>query len=228
MGFFVDPHLHRINQMQKAVRTSARLHVESAASRGHRFRPAMITLTYRADAIQRPRDISVLLKHIRQYLARRNHILRCVWVMELTKSGNPHYHIVVWLPKGVTLPKPDKRGWWVHGSTRIEWCRKTAVGYITKYISKGCENSVSIPARSRIHGACGLDSVARCARRWWLLPCWVRELFPIIGDCPVRLRGGGWLHPPSGIFLESPFIVSLQNGRIYVKLRSEVNLDFHN
>ena len=43
-----------------------------------------------------------------------------------------------WLPKGVSMPKADKQGWWKHGMTRSEWAH-SPVGYLCKYTSKGID-----------------------------------------------------------------------------------------
>ena len=60
--------------------------------------------------------------------------LHYVWVLELTKRGRPHYHVLFWLPKGVSMPKADKQGWWKHGMTRSGG--HSPVGYLCKYTSK--------------------------------------------------------------------------------------------
>ena len=96
----------------------------------------MLTLTYRPDADWAPGQISSVVRHIRQWLARKGHEMRFVWGQEFTKKGRPHYHLLLWLPLGLTIPKPDKQRWWPWGMTKIEWARN-AVGYIAKYASKG-------------------------------------------------------------------------------------------
>ena len=80
----------------------------------------MLTLTYREVGAWHPRHISELLQRVRVWLRRRGERLRYVWVGELQQRGALHYHVLCWLPRGLTLPKPDKQGWWTHGSTRIE------------------------------------------------------------------------------------------------------------
>ena len=80
----------------------------------------MVTLTYRDDVDWSPRQVSNYLKCVREWARRKAIFLHYVWVLELTKRGRPHYHVLFWLPKGVSMPKADKQGWWKHGMTRSE------------------------------------------------------------------------------------------------------------
>lgn len=113
----------RLRRMKQNVLTSARLHVEEAQRGGMRGRWAMLTLTYRESERWVADQVGMLLNHLRNYATRNGFKARYTWVLELTKRGRPHYHVLVWLPKGRTLPKPDKQGWWKYGLTRIEWAR---------------------------------------------------------------------------------------------------------
>lgn len=183
--------------MRRAVLTSARLHRDSLPSG---FRAAMITCTYRPGVRWDRHHISELIRKARQWLRRRGHRMRYVWVLELTKAGVPHYHLMLWLPRRVRLPKPDKAGWWPHGFSRIEWARK-AVGYLAKYASKGTQGA-ELPRGARIHGAGGLAEPARLERAWWLSPAYVRERCTP-ADRPVRAEGGGWLLRATGEWFAS-------------------------
>ena len=111
---------------------------------------------------------SELLKRIRHWLQRRSVRFCYVWVAELQQRGALHYHILVWLPFGLTLPKPDKQGWWPHGSTRIEWARHP-IGYLVKYASK-FDIKCGLPKGARLHGAGGFDQAAQQIRRWFNCP----------------------------------------------------------
>jgi hypothetical protein len=84
---------------------------------------------------------------------------RYVWVAELQKRGALHYHVAIWLPKRVQLPKFDKQGWWPHGSTQ-RLIAKNAVGYLMKYLSK-ISPFHKFPKGVRIHGFGGLTQQAR-------------------------------------------------------------------
>lgn len=192
----------RLKRMKRSVLTSARLMQEEATDHGWRFRVAMLTLTYRPEAQWSARHITGLVKALRAYLDRRKVRARYVWVLELTQAGKPHYHLLIWLPRGMSLPKPDKRGWWPHGLTRIEWAR-SAVGYLAKYASKGTDG-YAFPKGARLCGVGGLSLRSRLEKAWWLAPSWVREAFSI-EERPVRAPGGGWVSRISGDWLPSPW-----------------------
>lgn len=200
--FTIDTIRRRLTSLRRAVVTSARLHQTALEKQKARFKVAMLTLTYASSNEWNEKDISNLIRHIRQYLKRRGISFRYVWVMETTRAGVPHYHLLAWLPKGVTLPKPDKRGWWPHGHTKIEWARK-AVGYIAKYASKA-NSQKSFPKQARAYGIGGLELQDRRERAQWMLPKYIRE---VTGDDvetittarelgqTKRAKGGGWLTP---------------------------------
>lgn len=207
----VDQALARLRRMRKSVITTARLHQEATP----RARAAMVTLTYREGAPWQPRHVSEFLKRARQWAARRGHALRGVWVMETTKRGKPHYHVLLWLPRGLSLPKPDKQGWWPHGMTRIEYVRK-AVGYAAKYASKGAD---ALPKGARCHGGFGLEEAARLHLRWWKLPEWLREQVTTASGLR-RLPGVGWVDADTGETFRSPWEVHFREGAVWLRLKS--------
>ena len=217
----IDSKAARLRRMSKSVKTSARLHQVEANSNGSRSFLAMVTLTYAPDQPHDKRDISRFLKRVREWCRRRRIAFRYVWVMELHKSGRPHYHVLIWLPRGYHLPKPDKRGWWPKGSSRIEGAKKP-VGYLAKYASKLSEAAQgeefdtfnAMPKGARIHGAGGLSERSKRVRRWWLSPMWVRRLWHPQED-PRPAPGGGWLSRVLGTFRPSPWSVRFTNGRLF-------------
>jgi len=145
--------------------------------------------------------------------------MRFVWVQEFTKKGRPHYHMLLWLPLGLTLPKPDKQRWWPFGMTKIEWARN-AIGYIAKYASKG--DSLAQPAKgARMHGNGGLDGDALLEQRWWKLPTWLRGSVAL--EDRVRRAaprsGGGFVHPGTGEVYRSPWLVFFVGGQVFIKRR---------
>lgn len=217
----VDPLRARLKRMKQGVLTASRLHTEQATKGGTRYLPVMLTLTYAHDGQWQQRHIADLMKHVRQWMGRRGALCRYAWVMELTKAGRPHYHVMFWLPKGLSLPKPDKRGWWSHGSTRVERAR-SAVGYMAKYCSKGDQSS-SFPEGARIHGAGGLEPAARNERSWWLCPAWVRERWPDPAYRPRVCTGGGWHSLETGEWEPSPYIVSFKSGSLFIQLRDSAS-----
>lgn len=214
----IDREKSRLTRLRCSVLTAARLHVQEKS----KWKVAMLTLTYDMKRFKwEPGQISSVVRHIRQWLARKGHEMRFVWVMEFQKNGNPHYHLLLWLPFGLTVPKPDKRGWWPWGWTKIEWARN-AVGYIAKYASKG--DSLHQPEKgARMHGNGGLTGVALLEQRWWRLPGWLRERVEP-SDCVKRRptgTGGGFFHPDTGEVYESPWEVFFKGGLVYIVRKGE-------
>lgn len=215
---WVDREATRLKRLKCSVLTAARLHVQQKP----RWKVAMLTLTYRPDVGWAAGQVSALVRHIRQYLKRRGVEMRHVWVQEFTKRGRPHYHMLLWLPLGLTLPKPDKRGWWPWGMTKIEWA-KNAIGYIAKYASKG--DSLAKPAKgARMHGNGGITGDALLEQRWWKLPGWMRCQVSVTD----RVRraatgtGGGFVHPETGEVYRSPWEVFFKGGQVYIVPRQTV------
>jgi len=201
----------RLGKMKRNVITSARLHVEDARRGGFRGRWAMLTLTYRDSERWVANQVAAFLDCLRKYCTRAGFEARYTWVLELTQRGRPHYHVLVWLPKGRTLPKPDKQGWWKFGLTRIEWARN-AVGYLAKYASKGIDDFRLLPKGARLSGFGGLSKPSRIERRWWMLPGWLREIWNEICDVTRPPKGGGYVRRDTGEFLASPWAVYFHGG----------------
>jgi hypothetical protein len=206
----IDKTENRLKRMRRRVLTGARLHV----SQVNKWRPAMLTLTYRPGVEWDKRHISECVRCARQWLKRRGVACRYIWSMELTRAGKPHYHIVVWLPWGTKLPKLDEAGWWPHGMTRMEWAR-CAVGYISKYVTKGQED-VALPKGARMYGVGGLHGDALNEARWWALPGWLRDEHQISKDQQIRRRvGGGWIDRDTGEVFSSPWRVKFFKGQVF-------------
>jgi len=197
--------------MRRGVRSAARLLEEEMQEGGHRYRAAFLTLTYRPGVEHEPRHISQVQQHIRQWLGRRGHQLRDVWVAELQQRGAVHFHALVFLPRGLTLPKPDKQGWWPHGYTNIKWVRR-AVGYVSKYASKGGRLD-TLPKGARLWGYAGLRGTRRDYLRWFLAPAWLKDLVTP-GDV-LRRVGRWWENRTNGIAYRSPYeLLDFVGGRL--------------
>lgn len=206
----IDQVACRLKRMRRSVTVAARLFALAVGPR--QFKPAMLTLTYRDVDGFKPLHVSELLKRIRNWLARRGHTMRYVWVAELQMRGALHYHVLLWLPRGLTLPKPDKQGWWPHGSTRIEWARN-AIGYLCKYVSK-FDGMAQLPKGARLHGAGGFDADAKSIRRWFNLPSWLQCLAGVQRRF-VRIKGVGLVDGSTGVCMPSPWRVSIRGGRVF-------------
>ncbi len=213
----LDPALTRLRRLRRSVLTAVRMHEFELTHQ--RFKPAMLTLTYRRVDGWHGRHISDLLQRVRVWLRRRGHRMRYVWVAELQQRGALHYHVLLWLPRGLTLPKPDKQGWWTHGSTRIEWARQAA-GYLAKYASKlDTKVGTGFPPGARLHGRGGLEEFGASVASWFNLPAWAREVCDLAGRA-VRVKGVGLVDRQSGVCLPSPWRVSRDNAGTYFAQKS--------
>ena len=200
----IDRFESRYRRLKKNVCTSARLLRDGMQVNGFRHFLAMVTLTYAPGANWHPDHIPDFQKRIRGWLKYRGYPYAFVWVCELQQRGAPHYHLLIWVPHGIRLPKPDECGWWPHGSTRIEKVEKP-IGYLMKYLSKGQDSIHRFRKGQRTHGSGGLNQTAKMERRWWLAPKYVRDKWP---DFRVGVRpasGGGWIATSTGEWLASPW-----------------------
>lgn len=213
-GLLVDRASTRLKKMSHGVKTAARLMGEVCTRRGFRYRAAMVTLTYRPGENWRGRHVAEFLNTARKFTNRAGHDFRYVWVAEMQERGAVHYHILVWMPVGFRLPKPDDRGWWPYGATKIEWARK-CVGYLAKYASKGQEEGApQFPKGIRITGQGGLDMEAKREYRWWRAPSEAREALGTCAD--IRRITGGRFDAVTGLFWESPWTLAELNGQPYL------------
>lgn len=190
----------RFKKMQHGVITTARLVADSM--KGYRFDALMVTLTYKARTAEAysVKDVSAYIELLRKWY-KRNHPqvpLRYVWVLEDQQDGTPHYHVIVWVPKGLKLPMPDKTGMWTHGMTRIEKA-KHSVGYLAHYAAKLAKHNSDIfraskvlPKGARIWSRGGLTETQRRIFRWWRLPSYLRDEYSSTDD----LRPAAALSPP--------------------------------
>lgn len=188
----------RGSRCRQSVITAARLLSEG----GDVHRCVFLTLTYREDVEWAAGHIRTLNSRFEDWCARRGVKLRLVWVLELTARGRPHYHAIIMLPKRLSLPMPDRRGWWPHGMTKMETARN-GVGYLAKYASKGMNTAYQAPKGARICGARGLSPEQRDEKSWWMKPRWVREVLGIL-DRPKKVKGG-YLAQSTGELLLSPW-----------------------
>jgi len=168
----------RVRRLRRQVWAAGHLH-RFACPNGFRENVWFVTLTYRGVDDWRPGHISRCFKAIRKWCKKRGISFRYVWVAELQKRGALHYHVAIWLPKRIQLPKFDKQGWWPHGMTQ-RVIAKNAVGYLMKYLSK-ISPFHKFPRGVRIHGFGGLTQQARAICSWLNLPSWCKQQYGV-GD----------------------------------------------
>ena len=228
--FIVDQRKQRLKNLKKGVINGARLHEQDLKEQGgKKHHCVFLTLTY-ADGVEwEPRHITNLMKQIRAWTDRKGMKLRYVWVAEIQENRKRkfgdgaghcvHYHVMIWLPKSLQLPKPDKRGWWPHGMTKTEKARN-AVGYLAKYASKGTE--YAFPPGCRLHACGGLDLLSRLERTWWSLPATIRGMYPDKLDMVRRAKGGGWNVRSTGEWFASLFKVIKFYPLIIIRLPQQI------
>ncbi|WP_343650908.1 replication initiation protein [Stenotrophomonas sp.] len=218
----LDPNHIRALRLKKSVITGARLHDQEAKQGSFRGAWYMLTTTYRNGSDAGPRDISETLKRIRGFFNRAVRLryrgyrprFRYLWVGELTKAGVPHYHVLIWIPRGIFIPKADRAGWWPHGHTKIEKARN-AVGYLAKYASKFVPDmAAAFPKGFRTHAVGGLDTESKRELRWWKAPKAARDVLGAMAD--IRKALGGYMDKITGEFWPSPWKVVSDRGRIIV------------
>lgn len=206
--------------MYVSVKTAARLIDEALKSTGQKFKVVMVTLTYHRMEDWKPKHISAYVDHVRKYVKRKGGVMRGVWVAELQERGAVHYHLVFWLPKGVTLPLADKQGWWPHGMSNQIWAR-SGVGYIVKYASK-TKTTAGYPKGCRISGAVGLNTLQKMERRFWRHPKYIRQRWPEYQSDVRRQKGGGFLARATGEWMPSLYAMMGFGNGVVVVLKRDV------
>lgn len=210
------PEYLRLKRLQKSVRISAQVIQDTLQQSRVKYKAHMVTLTYRDDVDWSPRQVSNYLKCVREWARRKGIFIHYVWVLELTKRGRPHYHVLFWLPRGISMPKADKQGWWRHGMTNTVPAR-SPVGYLCKYTSKGIDFDSwgKLPRGGRLYGHGGYTPKMRITRAWLIAPSWVREL---IDQCDgVRKVGCYWVNRVSGMGIRSPFVFDFNDRTLRFK-----------
>lgn len=211
---------NRVRRLRRGVGHGARLLAFEASGDAQRYRKTFITFTYRDADGWRADHINTFRRRLRQWCERRGFKLRAVWCSELQQRGALHYHMLVWVPRRFMLPKPDKAGWWPHGSTNIKEAQH-AVSYIAKYASKTTADvAAKYPRGARMYGVIGLDPESRRHVRYWQSPTWVRDA--LTGRADIRKVVGGYCNKFTGEFLASPWRVYVQgDGRVFAVRVSE-------
>ena len=204
----------RLKRLRTGLAVGARLMQEQWQAIPHVC--LMVTLTYRPGVEWKAKHISAYCNAFTKWLERQQSSGCYLWVMETTKAGVPHYHVLIWMKKGLFMPKADRRGWWPHGMTKTE-VAVAPVQYMAKYTSKGFEHA--LPRRARIAGGGGLLLEHRRSRSWCLLPAYARRAFDTSDDV-IRAPGGGFLSRRTGHFLISEWqLCAVGRGKVRLVYR---------
>jgi hypothetical protein len=169
----------RLTRMRRGVLNGVQGMQDEVQASGHRYRVAFVGVTYAPGAEWSGGHVSKLVDHYMKWGKSRGIRVQGAWVMEMQERGAPHYHLMLFIPRGFTPPLPDKQGWWVHGSTKAMWVR-SPVGYLVKYQSKlKSKQGAIMPKGARLFGLFGCSNQVRGNVRWWLAPKWLRDLVPM-------------------------------------------------
>lgn len=201
------------------------------------FRPDVswfITLTFAEADAWEPKHLSRATGRFNRWCVARGVECRYAWVAEIqgkraerTGEHVVHYHLIAWLPHGLTMPKWDvafgrRKAFWPYGMTNTQKA-KAGVGYLMKYVSKMGEFS-DFPKGLRLSGKGGLNGTSRSVCAWINLPEWVKRSFGV-GD--VIRKSGRLMVQATGEILKSPYLVSLVPGAIIVHTVGDIPEKFH-
>ena len=218
--------LKRIKRLKRSVWASGHLH--GIPVPGFRsVQPWFVTLTYVGVDDWESDHIADSMKRYRQWCGARHYPCKYTWVGELQKRGAVHYHLLVWLPRGVQMPKwdlPDgrRKAFWTHGMTNTEKA-KAGVGYLMKYLSKLGEFH-RFPKGMRLYGVGGLTAEGRAVRSWYNLPEWLK---PVVGVGEVRRCKGGGFVRPDGEHFRSPWRREFMCGGLRLTQRDPIPERWH-
>jgi hypothetical protein len=193
--------------MRRGVVTAAYTIQGDLQDGGFRYRTAFVTVTYRPDEQWDAGDVRKLVKHYRQWGLRRGHRLPIVWVAEVHGGDGPnrgriHYHLVIFVPRGLTPPMPDKQGWWPKGMSNCKWAYRP-VGYLCKYASKGSWN-LPLPSGAHLWGVSGLTVDQRARVGLALAPIWLQG-FCLPDETVKKLPNGWWRNCTIGWEYRTPW-----------------------
>lgn len=223
----------RVKRLKRSVWASGHLH--GIADKGSR--PPVcwfVTLTYRNADDWRANHVRNAIDLYRKWCKALAVACRYTWVAEIqpkrlerTGESAVHYHLLVWLPRGVNMPQWDRSrakraAFWPHGMTNTQKA-KAGVGYLMKYLSKLGELT-RFPKGLRLYGIGGLTQQARTVRAWFNLPEWVKSEYGV-GD--VKRVKSSYLVCSTGELLPPAYQVSFVPSGLEVRPIRELATRFH-
>jgi len=204
----IDKAKMRLARCQRRVHAWANLLSDYTKDTAN-YRVVMITLTYANIEDWRAGHIRAFM-----YVARRqlkSKLIAYAWVAELQKRGAVHYHVLLVCKRGANIPQPDKAGWWVMGSTRIETAK--SMFYIVTYTGKEYQKVGKFPKGLRLFAVWAsekvLNGIARFIFKLTAIPAWLRAKILDTGNLGGKIKrvyGGGWRYDEK--FYKSPWRLS--------------------
>jgi hypothetical protein len=188
-----DPRVSRLRHSKERILAWA----ATVAKLSCPYRLVMVGLTYRDGREWTADDIREVVRRYQEVL--RERLITYMWVAELQRRGDPHYHLVLVVKPGTDVPKPDEAGLWLHGSSSRETWHN--LSYLESYAGKLEQKGLGewyYPLGCRIVGL-SWRHLASCAptseliRKESMLPGWVKACCgpgELMGAEHVR---GGWL-----------------------------------
>lgn len=143
----VDQFKVRLAKMRKRIFAWASVVETYKEVRG--ARTIMVTLTYKNKDDYQAGHIGSYLAKLKGILDKR--LIAWAWVAELQKRGAMHYHLLLVVPEGTLIEKPDESGQWQWGMSKVEIARTPY--YLAKYSGKGEQKDLSkFPRGARLYG----------------------------------------------------------------------------
>lgn len=199
-------HKKRVQRLKRRLSTFVKEH--SRMAKKHGLYAVALTLTYRPGDEPSGKHVSSLLDKLRAKLKRMTKPLLYVWTLE--RSAAYHYHLMIWLPRGMRLEQKQLMRWWPHGFSDAEACRSTFRW--AKYIGKS-ETKEGVAKGLRLFGAGGLDTEGQDAVRFAGLPRWLQTLLPVLSR-PRRIPKVGWVDMLTGELFACPYVWTSRGMRL--------------
>lgn len=129
--FVIDNDKRRFQKM--CVRLDAFEQIVKVMYPVTKYRMVHVTLTYAEMDTWAKGDLSQYINSLRGFL--KESLVAFCWIggMQLPRRAL-HYHVVIVVPIGTNVPKPDKRGHWKHGMTKMRTWK--SMRYFMRYFEK--------------------------------------------------------------------------------------------
>ncbi|MFN4217597.1 MAG: hypothetical protein ACK4HQ_09385 [Brevinematales bacterium] len=126
----------RLRRMKKCLKSFVKVVEHVRASEKIDIDYIAITLTYRDIGEYQSSDIRSYMNALSMWCRRNDvKIYGYAWVLEFQRRGVAHYHVLLAVPRGTKVPKPDM-SYWPAGMSQVKRLNRVGAGYLAKYMSK--------------------------------------------------------------------------------------------